>query len=115
MELKYDMLTEELQDDFTMDFQFNGTAILNVDTDLAQNIDVEVWVSFKIKTNTIGQCGYDTELLNERASEHLQNLSIDDIPFPEQYIIHTPYNKYEGQGVIVKVNRVVNAYHVSMV
>ena len=115
MELKYDMLAEELQDDFTMDFQFNGTAILNVDTDLAQNIDVETWVSFKIETNTIGQYGYDTELLNERASEHLCNLSIDDIPFLDEYIIHTPYNKYEGQGHIVKVNRVVNTYHVSMV
>ena len=115
MKLKYDMLAEELQDDFTMDFQFNGTAILNVDTDLAQNINVEVWISFKIKTNTIGQCGYDTELLNERASEHLQNLSLDDIPFLDEYIIHTPYNKYEGQGTIVKVNKTVYAGNVSMV
>ena len=115
MELKYDILAEELQDDFTMDFQFNGTAILNVDTDLAQNIDVETWVSFKITVNTLGSIGYDEDELNRKASDRLNNLSIDDIPFPDEYIIHTPYNKYEGQGHIVKVNKVVNTYHVSMV
>ena len=114
MELKYDMMLDELHEIPTMDFKFQGTAILNVDTDLAQGINVETWVSFKITVDTLGSMDYDKDELNEKAGKKLNNITLDDIPFIDEYIIHMDYKKFEGQGHIIKVNKVVNTYNVSM-
>ena len=113
MNMNYDMMFDELHEIPTMDIRFQGTAILNVDTDLAQGINVEVWVSFKITVNTLGSMNYDEDELNDKVNEKLHNITIDDIPFIDEYIIHMDYKKFEGQGHIIKVNRVVNTYNVT--
>ena len=114
MNMNYDMMFDELHEIPTIDFKFQGTAILNVDTDLAQGINVETWVSFKVTVNTLGLTDYDKDELNDKASEKLNNITIDDIPFIDEYIIHTDYKKFEGQGRIIKVNKVINTYNVTM-
>ena len=113
MNINYDMMFDELHEIPTMDFQFQGTAILNVDTDLAQGINVEVWVSFKITVNTLGSMDYDKDELNGKVNEKLHNITIDDIPFINQYIIHMDYKKFEGQGRIITVNKVVNTCNIT--
>lgn len=112
MNMNYDMMFDELHE--TMDFRFQGTAILNVDTDLAQGINVETWVSFKVTVNTLGFTDYDKDELNDKASEKLNNITIDDIPFINEYIIHMDCKKFEGQGRIIKVNKVIDTCNVTM-
>ena len=108
---RLNMQQEYLQDYYTNKFTINGMATLNVDTDLAQNIIVDTWVTFNVETMIT-----DNELLNDLFNDRIDNISVLDIPYTDEYIVHGTDNKlYDGIGHIVKVNKVVNADNVSAI